>query len=129
MKSRRITLQQRFAHTTIQVSDVLEYLRSDPGYLTSSVDNGDSLVDIMIAGSADQIERWLRWYIAGICPTLRQVFAVIRALMAYDEETARQVIPLLLEKNIHPTLLANEWYEWLPRYEQARRRIRQQFGL
>ena len=70
----------------------------------------------------------LRRYIADNRKTLHRVFLEIRVFLAYDESEARSLIPLLMD-DVRKTILRNEWYALMPRWEQAKKKINQQFGI
>ena len=129
MNPKKRILEQTFGHTTVNLAALELYLRSDPGYLVSAIECGDDEFNQTIANHADYVEFWLRRYVAGADKTLHRLFVEVQAFLDFDEPEARLVIPVLFEKSVRQTLMDNEWYEWLPRYELARQRIQRRFAI
>lgn len=122
------TIDRTLAHTTIDLDALKLYVRSDPGYLISEIEAGNSEYDQTVANYADFFEFWLRRYVASQSKTLHRLFIEVRAFMAFDEEQAGLLIPLLMGV-VEETLLQNEWYELVPRLEAARHRVKRRFGM
>jgi hypothetical protein len=80
------------------------------------------------ANHADYFEFHLRRYTVGKTKTMHRVFAEVRQFLDFDPERAQSFIPILIDR-VEQTILLNEWYELMPRYEIARVRIRQTFGF
>jgi hypothetical protein len=121
-------IEQRLAHTTVNLSELHKYFNEDPGYLKAEVEAGNDMHSRMLANHADYFEYWLRRYVSGRAKTLHRVFVEVREFIKYDEDEARLLIPLLIE-GVSGKLLTNEWYELIPRCQYAHRRIRQTFSL
>lgn len=121
-------IKTTFSGTTIDPQAIEWYANSDPGFLACIIAVGGSTISREEANHADYFEFHLRRYIVGKTKTMHRVFAEVRQFLAFDLQGAQSFIPILIDR-VEQTILLNEWYELMPRYEIARQRIEQKFGL
>ena len=122
------SIKTTFGGTTIDPQAIASYINSDPGFLACIVETGGSMIRRKEANYADYFEFHLRRYIAGETKTMHRVFMEIRAFLAFDLDSAQIFIPSLIDR-VEQTIMMNEWYELMPRWEQAKGKINQQFGI
>ena len=126
MKDNRI--RTTFSRTTIDPQVIEWYVKSDPGFLACIIEMGGSEIRQKEANHADYFEFHLRRFIVGKTTTMHRVFVEVRQFLAFDSERAQTFIPILIDR-VEQTILLNEWYELMPRYELAKRKIGQGFNI
>lgn len=122
------SLQQLFSATTIQLEHVESYLLSVPGNLEAGYEAGVSPEARRLLFRTDNVEFELRQHLAGETRTKHPLNRAIRSFLAFDELSAQVMIDITLEA-VKMTLLANEWYELLPRYQRIRQHIQKTFSI
>lgn len=104
------------------------YLFDEPHYRKCGLAMGVNTYAKMLLGRTDTFEFWLRRYIGGRARTLHRVNYEVRDFLFFDERSARGMIAFSLDA-VQYTLLTNEWYELMGRYQTARQRIQKKFGI
>ncbi|GAB4017131.1 hypothetical protein [Spirosoma koreense] len=121
-------LSQTFHQTTINPASVQAYLLSYPRYYSAGYVKGANVYALQLLNNTDYFEWQLRRYLASPTKTLRGVFREIRAFQGFHYEHACEMITFSLAA-VGETILVNEWYELMPRYQLARQRIEKRFGI
>lgn len=122
------TVAQVFAPTTINPGSVHAYLFGLPQYYHAGYATNASEYALTLLNCTDFFEFQFRRYLSGRYPTLRRVFREIRQFQEVDEAHAARMIAFSLAA-VKETILLNEWYELMPRYEKAKQRIQTQFDI
>jgi hypothetical protein len=118
-----------FAHSTVIPSAAENYLYDElPRYRECGLAMGVSARARLLLTRTDYVEFWVRRYIGGRDKTLHSANYEIRSFLALDDWGARRMIAFSLDA-LQQTILENEWYECMPRYLTARRRIQRQFAI
>ena len=120
------TLSKTFAHSTISVDSVLDYLKSDPGYAKTACPH--YWRDQVFLNEVDGFVVCFRFYILNRYERSRLLFQSIEMLLDIDSEYTHRLLPLVMD-SVLEVLYLNEWYELMPRYHLARQRIAQTFCL
>ena len=121
-------IQATFSGTTINPQVIESYASDDPGFLECIVKINGSNLHKREANHADYFEYHLRRYVVGKTQTMHRVFAEIRQFRAFNTESASVFIPILIDR-VEETIFLNEWYELMPRFERAKKRIKSRFGI
>jgi hypothetical protein len=117
-----------FEQTTIDPQQVRAYLLAMPDYFGKGWDRQVSKTALKTLNHLDYFEFHFKRYLTGYPKTLRRVCEGVRAFVEHDSQKAQTMIALSLD-GIEEVILENEWYELMPRYELARSRIVNRFGL
>lgn len=121
-------LDQVFADTTVKLPSVEDYLLGLPRYREYGVAMGVDARARLLLSRTDYVEFNLRHYISGRSKTLHSLNREVQSFLSLDDSAARTMIAFSLQA-VEQTILINEWYELMPRYLTARRRIQKRFGL
>ena len=126
MTQKHISIQER---TTIIPSAAENYLLHDmPCYRECGLTRGASAYALHRLCRADYFEFELRQYIGGRTRTLHSLNREVSSFLSLDEFSARTLITISLDV-VQYHILTNEWYELMPRYLSARRRIQKKFRI
>lgn len=117
-----MTIDERFTHTTLDIQAISRYICPNPARLILSIQIGADIPMRKICCRADFVEFHLREYITGEAKTLHGLLRNVRAFIAVDKYEAYILTSYMLREN-KKMLLANEWYEFMPRLTYARRRV------
>lgn len=108
-------------------ADAKVYLGRLPGYFPLGLREGATPLATLYLAHADQVEFYLRRYIAGE-EALPRLFTQIKDFLAVDDVAARQMIAFSL-KTVGDYLLLREWYEYIPRLQTACTKIEKTFRI
>ncbi|GAB3958998.1 hypothetical protein GCM10028805_54260 [Spirosoma harenae] len=123
-----LTLPEQLKDTTVDISKLMRYLLQLPRYLEAGEQQGLDAHTRYYLALADGIDFWMRRYLVGRTTTLRQVFREIRDLQELNPIAAQQLAPCILD-SIHATLVREEWFELVPKFLSARKRIQKTFQI
>ena len=115
--------------TSINLDNLNDYLDAIPNYLEAGLSQGVGRYSLKLLNYSDFFEFALKRYLSGRTKTLHQVFWEIREFRtAINENAANHMIAFSLEA-VRQVLLLNEFYELMPRYQQAVKKIRDRFKI
>jgi len=117
-----------FDDSTINPNCVSDYLEKGQNLYQQGLTLGFTDRFLAMLKIADRVDGEMRQYLLGKSRRMTGLNQIIRHFQGLNPYYAQLLIPLVLEC-IHQTVLLNEWYELLPRYTKARKRIQQQFTL
>ena len=130
MKNSRPGLVGAFTDSTVDFLSVAAWYRTQPDchqLIRHIPAYKEHLTEL--TKRTNEFETQLKRYLIGVYPkTLHRLFAEIRAFHAVDNDAAPQLIGLSLNV-LQTTFLLNEWYEIMPRFTYARKRIERLFGI
>ena len=130
MKNSRPGLVGAFNDSTVDFMSVAAWYRTQPNYhqLIRHIPAYQKHLT-ELTKRTNEFETQIKRYLIGACPrTLRRVFAEVRAFYAVDNDIAPLLINLSLDI-VQTTFLLNEWYEIMPRFTFARKRIENTFRV
>ena len=123
-----MTLSQVFDQTTISVDNVTNFLLDVPRYREAGRALGVSSHAGRLLHWTDSFEFELRQYLAAETRTRYHLNRSTRTFLLLYEHSARTMIRFSLNA-VETTLLANEWYEIMPRYRDVRRHMQKTFAI
>lgn len=123
-----MTILQDFNQTTINVARVEDFLLGIPRYREAGYEANVSPYAGRLLNRTDCFEFELRQYLAGEAKTRYHLNRSIRKFLSLDDHSARTMICFSLDA-VEATLLDNEWYEVMPRYQSVRIHIQKTFGI
>ncbi|GAB4042277.1 hypothetical protein [Spirosoma jeollabukense] len=115
-------------NTIVNLTALDAYLNTLPTYPLAGKKQHAGKYALLLLSHVDSFEFAFKSYLAGQEKTLHWVCQEIRQFQRIDVYTANQMVTCSME-NVRGVLLGNEWYELLPRYQQATRRIQHRFKL
>jgi hypothetical protein len=121
-------LNQAFEASTIDAVRVSQWLNQLPDLLGIAYQHGYSKEIQKIANYTDFVDFHLRRYLSGHAKNLRRVNQEIVAFQAFNSPQAEGstiAVVAILEKH----LLTCEWYELMPRLQDAKEKISKRFGF
>jgi hypothetical protein len=117
-----------FAHSGINPYSVTDYLVASQHLYQQGLTLGFTDPFLFMLKIDDQLDREMRHYLSASSRRMTRVNHLIQHVLRLNAYYGELLIPLVLAC-IHQTLLLNEWYELLPRFELARSRIQRRFNL
>ncbi|GAB2554321.1 hypothetical protein [Spirosoma areae] len=123
-----LTIPQLFANSQVNPQVVVYYIGQQDGYYKEAIKNPCHPKCLELIQHADRVDAELRWFLAGNGTRLTRIYRAIRHFIGLNPAVGRIFTALVVE-DIRNTLLVNEWYELLPRFELARSRIQRRFKL
>ncbi|WP_020599863.1 hypothetical protein [Spirosoma panaciterrae] len=122
------TITAQFDNTTVDQVKLFQFFFALPPYLQAGVHRGLCQEACYYLAHADGVDFWVRRYLMGKSVTLHRVFWEIREFQKRNPVAAQELTIFVLD-TIHNTLLAEEWYELMPRFQKARKHIRKAFQI
>ncbi|GAB4020239.1 hypothetical protein GCM10028808_60720 [Spirosoma migulaei] len=123
-----LTIPELFANSSINPQVVVCYLWQQNGYYNEAITGPHHASFLYLIEEADKVDFEVRWFLLGNAIRLTRVYRAIRQFIALHPDIGR-LFTMLVLGDIRQTLLQNQWYELLPRYELACHRIQRHFNL
>lgn len=123
-----LTVPQLFANSDVNSQVVVHYLLQKDIYYKEAVKSPSHPMCLEMIQHADRIDAEVRSILAGNAIRLTRLYRIIDQFIALNPPVGRTFTALVLG-DINDTLLLNEWYELLPRFEQARDHVYRRYKL
>ena len=117
-------IQNTFAGTTVDVQRIYTFLGENL-FKAACVDDDRELV---LLENRDYCQDVSWWYIFGRIETTNFVCEEIGLFLEFEPCDAAKLIVAFFER-IKQHLLTEEWYEFMPRYQLLRQKIREEFTI
>ena len=123
-----LTIPELFAGSEVNPQIVVCYIGQQDSYYNEAIKTTSHPKRLEVIQHADRVDAEVRSVLAGNAVRLTRLYRIIRAFIALNSDVGKALTGLVLG-DIHQTLLQNQWYELLPRFELVSSRVQKRFAL
>lgn len=123
-----LTIPELFANSVVNPQIVVCYLWQQNTYYKEAIKTPCHPLCLEMVQQADLVDAEIRSILAGNAIRLTRLYRIIRAFIALNPTVGKTLTSLVLG-DIHQTLLQNEWYELLDRFQMVCSRVQKHFKL